>query len=331
VTELSEVRVGAATEENNYREINIEFLAKGGDEGFDIFYKTDDYGTTKFIKFASTERKHQEKIMRILEEGADQEYYIHEDDLFKYYKYATNSLKAVMANPNVPLQEKTEKIYEVSKGVMKEFFENNVSEKILESSEEVMEMMEDCMSSAEAGFHGIAAITSKDYYTYTHSVNVGLYCMTFGLKRGMTKNDTRQLALGGMLHDVGKSKIDHALINKNGKLTDEEFEQIKVHAAEGGKIISGMGCFAGNVVRMAAEHHEKFKGGGYPLGKIGDEIHLHARICKIMDVYDALTTRRSYKKALGAFDTLIIMKKQMAHDFDPDLMQDFIRLMGPDL
>ena len=323
--------MGTATEENNYREINIEFLAKGGDEGFDIFYKTDDYGTTKFIKFASTERKHQEKIMRILEEGADQEYYIHEDDLFKYYKYATNSLKSVMANPDVPLQVKTEKIYEVSKGVMKEFFENNVSEKILESSEEVMEMMEDCMSTAEAGFHGIAAITSKDYYTYTHSVNVGLYCMTFGLKRGMTKNDTRQLALGGMLHDVGKSKIDHALINKDGKLTDEEFEQVKAHADEGGKIISGMGCFAGNVVRMAAEHHEKFKGGGYPLGKIGDEIHLHARICKIMDVYDALTTRRSYKKALGAFDTLIIMKKQMAHDFDPDLMQDFIRLMGPDL
>ena len=86
--------------------------------------------------------------------------------------------------------------------------------KILESSEEVMEMMEECMTTAEAGFHGISAITSKDYYTYTHSVNVGLYCMTFGVKKKMSKNDTKQLSLGGMLHDVGKSKIDHALINK---------------------------------------------------------------------------------------------------------------------
>ncbi len=323
--------MGTAKEEGKYREINIEFLAKGGDEGFDIFYKTDSYGTAKFIKFASTERKHQEKILRILEEGADQDYYIHEDDLFKYYKFATNALRSMMTDTGIPLKAKTEKIYEVSKGVMKEFFENDVSEKILESSEEVMEMMGDCMSSAEAGFHGISALTSKDYYTYTHSVNVGLYCMTFGLKKKMTKNDTKELALGGMLHDVGKSKIDHALINKEGKLTDEEFEQMKAHATEGGKIIAGMGCFANNVGLMASEHHEKFKGGGYPLGKIGDEIHLYARICKIMDVYDALTTRRSYKKALSAFDTLIIMKKQMANDFDPGLMQDFIRLMGPGL
>jgi HD-GYP domain-containing protein (c-di-GMP phosphodiesterase class II) len=323
--------VGTATEEGDYREINIEFLAKGGDEGFDIFYKTDSFGTVKFVKFASTEPKHQEKVKRLLEDGTDQDFYIHEEDLFKYYKFATNALRADMANPNIPLKVKTEKIYDVSKGVMKEFFENSSSEKILETSEEVMEMMEECMTTAEAGFHGIAEITSKDYYTYTHSVNVGLYCMTFGVKKKMSKNDTKQLSLGGMLHDVGKSKIDHALINKDGKLSDEEFEQMKAHATEGGKIITGMNCFGGNVARMAGEHHEKFKGGGYPLGKVGDEIHLYARICKIMDVYDALTTRRSYKKALSAFDTLIIMKKQMSHDFDPDLLQDFIQLMGPGL
>jgi HD-GYP domain-containing protein (c-di-GMP phosphodiesterase class II) len=328
---ISEVRVDAATEGDNYREINIEFLAKGGEGAFDIFYKTESFGVSKFVKFASTERKHQEKVIRLLEEGTDQDFYIHEDDLFKYYRYATNSLRAVMANPDIPLKQKTEKIYEVSKGVMKEFFENNTSEKILESSEEVMEMMEDCMSNAEVGFHGISEITSKDYYTYTHSVNVGLYCMTFGLKRKMAKNDIRQLSLGGMLHDVGKSKIDHALINKSGKLTDEEFEAMKLHASEGGKIIAGMNCYANSVERMASEHHEKYKGGGYPVGKMGDDIHLYARICKIMDVYDALTTRRSYKKALGAFDTLIIMKKQMSNDFDPQLLQDFIRLMGPGL
>ena len=137
-------------------------------------------------------------------DGTDQDFYIQEEDLFKYYKYATKSLKAMVSNPDIPLKEKTEKIYEVSKGVMKEFFENNTSEKILEDLEDLMDMMEDCMTTAEAGFHGIAAITSKDY-TYTHSVNVGLYCMTFGVKSKRIKNDTRQLSLGGMLLDVDKS------------------------------------------------------------------------------------------------------------------------------
>jgi len=134
-----------------------------------------------------------------------------------------------------------------------------------------------------------------------------------------------------MLHDVGKSKIDHALINKSGKLSDEEFEQMKTHASAGGEILTGMKCYTNNVVRMASEHHEKYKGGGYPNGIEGEEIHRYARICKIMGVYDALTTRRSYKKAMSAFDTLIIMKKQMAHDFDPKLLNSFIGLMAPDL
>lgn len=319
------------TEEGNFREINIEYLDTGGEGFFEIFYKTESFGTIKFVKFASSDPKHQEKVKRIIEEGSDMEFFIHEEDLFKYYNYATQSLKAMVSNPDIPLKQKTEKIYEVSKGVMKEFFENNTSEKILEASEEVMDMMEDCMTTAEAGFHGIAQITSKDYYTYTHSVNVGLYCMTFGVKREMSKNDTRQLALGGMLHDVGKSKIDHALINKSGKLSDEEFEQMKIHATMGGEILTGMKCYTHNVVSMAEQHHEKYKGGGYPSGIAGDEIHLYARICKIMDVYDALTTKRSYKKAMGAFDTLIIMKKQMSHDFDPKLLDSFIQLMGPDL
>jgi hypothetical protein len=123
--------VAEATEEGNYREINIEFLAKGGDEAFDIFYKTDSFGTTKYVKFASTAPEHQEKVKRLLEDGTDQDFYIHEEDLFKYYKFATNALRADMANPNIPISEKTQKIYDVSKGVMKEFFENSSSEKNL--------------------------------------------------------------------------------------------------------------------------------------------------------------------------------------------------------
>ncbi len=92
-----------------------------------------------------------------------------------------------------------------------------------------------------------------------------------------------------------------------------------------------MDCYSGKVVRMAGQHHEKFAGGGYPQGMKGDEISLYARICKIMDVYDALTTRRSYKKAMRPFDTLALMTKQMSGDFDPKLMHLFIKHMGPDL
>ncbi|MEE9258353.1 MAG: HD domain-containing phosphohydrolase, partial [Nitrospinaceae bacterium] len=249
--------------EEEFRPVDIEFLAQGGGEPFDIYIKSDSLGSVSFVKFASTRPKHQEKVLRLLEEGdADLELFIQEEDLFKYYQCATKSLLALVNNPKIPHKEKTQKIYDVSKGVMKEFFDFHASGKILESSEEVMGMMEECMSSAEGGFGSIAQIANKDYYTHTHSVNVGLYCMTYGIKSGMNKDEARQLGLGGMLHDVGKSKVPESIINKSGKLTDEEFTTMKAHSPDGAELLSGMKCYTNNVVRMAREHHENFGGGG---------------------------------------------------------------------
>ncbi len=223
-----------AKKDNRFREIQNEFLVDGGSENFDIFYRTSEFGKEKFVLFASSAPQHQDKVKRMLEQGdSDMEFYIQEEDLFKYYQHATQSLKTLVTNPNVPLNKKTEKIYEVSKNVMQEFFDFHASDKILESSGEVMGMMEECMSTAGFGFKGIAAITSKDYYTHTHSVNVGLYCMTFAVKTKMPRDEIRALGLGGMLHDVGKTKVDTSIINKDGKLSDEEFEAMKVHAPWG--------------------------------------------------------------------------------------------------
>ncbi len=326
------MKTGIDEQQEQFRPIDLEFLEVEGTEFFDIFYKTSAFGNTQFVKFASSHPSHQEKIRKLLQSGeSTEEFYIREEDLIKYHGLATKSLRNMIANPKIPVQEKTRKIYDVSKGIMKEFFDNNASEKMLQSSEEVMNIMEQCLSENEAGFHSLTMITNKDYYTYTHRVNVGLYCMAYGIKTKRGPNDTRELGLGGMLHDVGKSKIDASLINKIGKLTDEEFQIIKSHSSLGKEILESMQCYGTNVVRMAGEHHEKFNGNGYPNGLVGEEISNFARICKVMDVYDALTTRRSYKKALAPFEALTIMRKQMVDEFDFDILGNFVRYMGPGL
>ena len=165
--------MGAEREEGNFREIDISFLEEGGEESFDIFYQTESFGNIKYIKVASIDPKHQDKVRRLLEDRSEQDFYIQEEDLFNYYKYRTKSLKALVSNPDIPLKEKTEKIDEVSKGVMKELFENNTSDKMLEGSDELMDMTEDCMTTAKAGFPGLDEIHSKDY-NYTHSINAVL-------------------------------------------------------------------------------------------------------------------------------------------------------------
>lgn len=322
----------SATADAAYRRIDLEFLSKDGSDHFDLYYKTRVFGNDKFVKFASSKPEHHDKVMTLLESGEGiEEFYIQEEDLFKYYQHATATLRKIVNDPNCPFEKKAEKVYEVSKNIMKEFFENNATDKVLRASDEVMEMMEECFKDVEVGFYGISKITNKDYYTYTHSVNVGLYCMTYGIKIGLPKTDVRQLGLGGMLHDVGKSKIDIKLLNKNSALTKQEFEVIKDHAPFGEAILREMKCYGAGVIDMAAQHHERYNGGGYPSGLTGDDISYFARVCKVMDVYDALTTRRPYKKAMSAYDTLILMKKQMVEEFDGKVLDNFIQYMGPDV
>ncbi len=320
------------TTDTSYRKINLEFLNNSGNEYFDIFYKTRIYGTVKYVRFATSKPEHHEKVVRLLESGDPlEDFYIQEEDLFKYYRHATTTLRKIVANPEISFEKKAKKVYEVSKNIMREFFEYNASEKILRTSDEVMEIMEECFRDYDISFFGISKITNKDYYTYTHSVNVALYCMTYGVKIKMYHDEVRMLGLGGMLHDVGKSKISNTILNKKGLLTPQEFDTVKNHAPLGGEILNKMKCYAHSVVDMATQHHEKYKGGGYPQGIIGEEISYFARICKVMDVYDALTTRRSYKKAMNPFDTLTLMKKQMSDEFDAKILDNFIQYMGPEL
>jgi hypothetical protein len=146
------MKTGIDEQQEQFCPIDLGFLNGNGVEVFDIFYKTVSFGNTQFVKFASSHPSHQDKVRRLIEEGeSDQEFYIREEDLGKYHSQATKSLRSMISNPEIPFEEKTQKIYDVSKGIMKDFFASNASQKILHSSEEVMEIMEQCLSATRPG------------------------------------------------------------------------------------------------------------------------------------------------------------------------------------
>ncbi len=314
-----------------YRPINPKLLGDSGTDHFDLYSRSTSFRSVTFIKLANSILEQNYKVKRLLESGEDhEEIFIREDDLPKYQNQATQTLRAIAGDPLVPFQEKSRIVYEVSKSIMQEFFEHNASKEVLLSSEKVMEIMLECFKDSQSEFFEITQITNKEYKTYTHSVNVGLYCMTYGVKAGLRNDDVRELGLGGMLHDVGKSKISPNILDKNGFLTEQEFEEAKQHAPYGGEILFDMNCYGQNIVDMANQHHEKFKGGGYPEELAGEEISYFSRICKVMDVYDALTSRRTYRNPANPFDTLALMKRNMTDEFDPAILDNFIKYMGPE-
>lgn len=318
------------TKNRGYCPIDLDMLCKSGMELFDIYYRVNSFRSFTFVRLADSIPEQNDEVERLLQSGeALEEFFVREEDAFKYQRHVSENLRKITADPHISFQEKSKIIYEVSESIMREFFERNASKEVLRSSEHVMGMMADCFKDSESEFYAITQITHKDYSPHTHSVNVGLYCMTYGVKTGLLQDDVRELGLGGMLHDVGKSKIAPEILNKNGFLTNQEFEEAKKHAPYGGEILFDMNCYGQNVVDMANQHHEKFKGGGYPEELEGKEISYFSRICKVMDVYDALTSRRTYKTPANPFDTLALMKRNMADEFDPAILNNFIKFMGP--
>jgi HD-GYP domain-containing protein (c-di-GMP phosphodiesterase class II) len=320
-----------ANDEEQFRPVHLKYLKGEIQENFEIFYKTESFGSTRFVKLVSADPQNQEKAQKLIEEKeGTEDFFIKKEDIGKYFNQATAQLRDMMADDNISLEEKTKKAYEISKDLMKDFFVLNGSLNTLKASEEVVGVMGECLSDADANFHSIFTITAKNYYTYTHSVNVGLYCLAYGVKTGMSENDIRDLGIGGMLHDVGKSKVDPKILNKNSGLTDEEFNHTKGHSAYGQEMLESVNCFPTRTIEMAGQHHEKYDGTGYPNGLAGKDISHFARICKVADVYDALTTHRSYKRAMTPYDALIVMGKKMKREFDLEILGNFIRFMGPE-
>lgn len=166
---------------------------------------------------------------------------------------------------------------------------------------------------------------SHNDYTYNHSINMSLLCMTFAYHLKWNKEDLRILGEGGLLHDIGKTAVDVRIIIKPGRLTDHEFAEVKKHPEFSKEILARQNVNR-EVQNMVYEHHEYSDGSGYPRKICNGQICKHARVAAIVDMYDALTTDRCYKNAIDSEDAI---KKMTEHHnkFDPELFGQFSELV----
>jgi len=168
-----------------------------------------------------------------------------------------------------------------------------------------------------------------DDYTFYHSLNVAVLSLVLGVALKYNKEELYKLGLAALLHDIGKVFIPKDILNKKGKLTDEEFEIIKTHSDKGFEYLKNTYNVPITTYMGVRLHHEKYNGGGYPLGKKGEEIYVYARIIAIADVYDALTSDRVYRKAMTPSEAMEYIMGNSGIMFDPNLVELFIRKVAP--
>lgn len=170
------------------------------------------------------------------------------------------------------------------------------------------------------------SIESKDGYTAGHCERVANYACMLAEAVGLSGRDITWLRMGGYLHDVGKIAVPAEVLNKPGKLTPEEWKLMQSHTTEGDAIVAELD-FPWDIRPIVRSHHERWDGSGYPDGLAGEEIPLTARIMCIADVYDALTTARSYRGAMSRAQALEIMTGDVGRIFDPSLFPIFVALL----
>ena len=167
-----------------------------------------------------------------------------------------------------------------------------------------------------------------DEYTYTHSINVSILAVLLGKHLGLGKAALLKLGLSGLMHDAGKEFVPTHILNKPGKLTDEEFRVIKGHPLAGYNLLRKQKDMPVDVLQAVLEHHERHDGSGYPRGLRSVGIDQNSRILAIVDVYDALTSRRVYKEALPPAKALSLMFTMRDAQFAADDIDNFIRCLG---
>ncbi len=173
------------------------------------------------------------------------------------------------------------------------------------------------------------AIDAKDAYTHGHSARVAQYSKRIAQLAGLSKKKCDEVYFAALLHDVGKIGIRHDIINKVGKLTEEEFSQIKAHPVLGDQILSSIKQ-APFLSIGARYHHERYDGRGYPDGLAGEQIPEIARIIAVADAYDAMTSVRSYRQPLERSAVRAELIKGMGTQFDPRFAEIMLRLMDED-
>jgi putative nucleotidyltransferase with HDIG domain len=174
----------------------------------------------------------------------------------------------------------------------------------------------------------LARLKQHDQYAYQHSLSASIWAVALGRQLGLPRHDLRSLAIGCMLMDVGKLRVDANLLRAPRSLTEEEADRMREHVAHGVQIVRESGMMNQDVLDIVAHHHERFDGSGYPQGLVGDQIPAVARIAAIVDTYDAVTSKRSHATAISPSDAIKLLYRSRNIEFQAELVEVFIQAVG---
>lgn len=268
------------------------------------------------------------EIKSVLDAGIDKLFLLREDAQIIRTYLETFLSGDTGGNPVVTTQNQVSVMRSATIRLTEELFQNPSPENIRKGMKAVSGFVNVLLRDPSA-FYYLIRLSSHDQYTYQHSVGVALHSIAIAKKLKLTsENDLMDLGIGGLLHDIGKTKVNPAIINKPGPLDKAEWEEMRQHSTWGYEIVKDNADLSQRAKMAMLHHHEDADGTGYPTGLVDNQISLFAKIVTIADIFNALTTDRTYSKAKPPFEALKLMKEKMMHKFDKALFMELVLIYG---
>jgi putative nucleotidyltransferase with HDIG domain len=312
---------------NDFLPITLNSLKTDTRIGCDIYLLVRNNGSSKYILYCKSDAAFDGEQKEMLVRKNINKLFIGKEDQQKYSEYLESNLKNILDDERIEPKEKAQIVYDTATNMLQDVFKEPRLKNIERSKTFAYNMVDYILRDGRAAYN-LLKITSHHYYTYTHSVNVATIGSLFAKNLGLSERDMKTFCTGMLLHDLGKTKIHPDILNKKGALTDSEFSEVRRHPEMGVAVLRESGDFLNEEYSIIMQHHENCDGSGYPLGLKKEDIHYSSRMVRIVDIYDALTTQRSYSAPQMPFNSLKVMRDEMYNAVDHTMLKSFIRFLG---
>ena len=310
----------------DYFAINMDALRVDLTTGFDL-YMPPQAGRDPVL-YRDSQLPFTDDVRHRLQENSIDELLVKKTDRHAWLSYTEKILPEFLSDSTHTVNERATLLYESAQGLVQEILTKPDLGEMVQQSRNMVDSMVGFLFKESTSLHELMQLTSYDYYTYTHSVNVFVYSVSLANRLGFSGKEVNEFGHGALMHDIGKRKIDNDITNSRGKLSEAQWEQMRMHPVHGYELLKAQGETSAIALDVTRHHHEKLNGRGYPDGLAGDEISQWARITTIADIFDALTTKRSYKDAMDTFIALQFMKEKMWDELDHKFFMTFVAMMA---
>jgi len=313
---------------SDYVPISVATLLPTESVGLDLFQQEQD--SDRVVLYRGSEYPLSINDLDRLRGRGVHRLYISKESRTVYQSYL-RTIATTKDTGSIPFAARAGALAEVVRDVLESSFKSDNVDRTVKAADQLGGLAADIVTNDEFAAGDLFQVLHHDYATFSHSTNVAFYCGILAAELGYSKADIKLITTGGLLHDLGKLEIDEAILCKPGKLDESEFRQIQSHPLTGFRKLARRDELVEGQLMMAYQHHERIDGKGYPVGCYGSEMHPWAKLCAVVDVFEALTSHRPYRKPMPRSKALVLQQRDDGTHFDSEMLRCWKTIIHRDL